>query len=109
MPKDVRIIPAQGSIDFSLSQGFVTSLIQLSDAGLLSIASTGPIQVGATTITGLRVAQSGFVGIGTISPTQNLHIQGNARLTGALFDRIIIQALKINFLYLQGLELLGHL
>lgn len=86
MPKDVRIIPAQGSIDFSLSQGFVTSLIQLSDAGLLSIASTGPIQVGATTLTGIRVAQNGFVGIGTISPTQNLHIQGNTRLTGALFD-----------------------
>ncbi|MFZ5376876.1 MAG: site-specific integrase [Patescibacteria group bacterium] len=32
------------------------------------------------------ITQVGNVGIGTTSPSQNLHIQGNARLTGALYD-----------------------
>ena len=57
MPKDVRIIPAQGSIDFSLNQGFVTSLIQLTDSGTLSIGSTGPIQIGTSTVVAIQVSR----------------------------------------------------
>jgi|688.fasta_scaffold01227_35 hypothetical protein len=30
--------------------------------------------------------QSGNVGVGTTTPTQSLHIQGNARITGAVYD-----------------------
>ena len=86
MPKDVRIIPAQGSIDFSLNQGFVTSLIQLTDLGTLSIGSTGPIQIGTSTVVAIQVSSNSFVGINTVSPTQNLHVQGNARITGGIFD-----------------------
>lgn len=33
---------------------------------------------------------SGNIGVGTTSPTQKLHIAGNARLTGALFDNLNI-------------------
>ena len=86
MPKDVRIIPAQGSIDFSLSQGFITSLIQLTNSGTLSIASTGPIQIGASNTVAIQIVSNNFVGINTVSPTQNLHVQGNLRLTGSLYD-----------------------
>ncbi len=86
MPKDVRIIPAQGSIDFSLSQGFITSLIQLTDSGTLSIASTGPIQIGASNTVAIQIVSNNFVGINTALPSQNLHVQGNFRLTGGLYD-----------------------
>ena len=86
MPKDVRIIPAQGSIDFSLNQGFVTSLIQLTDSGTLSIGSTGPIQIGTSTVVAIQVSSNSFIGINTVFPTQNLHVQGNARITGGIFD-----------------------
>ena len=86
MPKDVRIIPAQGSIDFSLSQGFITSLIQLTDSGTLSIASTGPIQIGASNTVAIQIVSNNFVGINTAIPSQNLHVQGNLRLTGGLYD-----------------------
>jgi hypothetical protein len=34
----------------------------------------------------LRVTGIGSVGIGTTNPTQTLHVQGNARITGGLYD-----------------------
>lgn len=34
----------------------------------------------------MRIDQSGYVGIGTTGPSQKLHVTGNARITGALYD-----------------------
>jgi hypothetical protein len=34
----------------------------------------------------LRVTGTGSVGIGTTNPSQTLHVQGNARVTGAVYD-----------------------
>ena len=34
----------------------------------------------------MRILANGDVGIGTTSPTQKLHVDGNARLTGAFYD-----------------------
>jgi hypothetical protein len=34
----------------------------------------------------MRITSVGNVGIGTTAPTQSLHVQGNERLTGALYD-----------------------
>ena len=34
----------------------------------------------------MRIDSSGNVGIGTISPSQKLHVQGNLRVTGAFYD-----------------------
>ena len=42
------------------------------------------IQVAATDV--MRLTSSGDVGIGTTSPSQKLHVSGNARITGAIYD-----------------------
>jgi hypothetical protein len=59
------------------------------------IFSTGEVGIGTTTKTGtasqrLQVTGgayvSGNLGIGTTNPSQTLHVQGNARVTGAVYD-----------------------
>jgi hypothetical protein len=61
----------------------------------VSTFTAGPVLIGTATSTGtasqpLQVTGgayvSGNLGIGTTNPSQSLHIQGNARLTGALYD-----------------------
>ena len=72
--------------------GIGTSLLVQGNAritGILTIG-TGSITLDGTnnTISGLTNTNiSGSLGIGTTNPTQNLHIQGNARLTDALYDK----------------------
>ena len=36
----------------------------------------------------VRLSSRGYFGIGTSSPTEELHVQGNMRLTGAYYDRL---------------------
>jgi hypothetical protein len=59
------------------------------------VAYGGNVAIGSTGLTGTSAQRlqvtggayvSGNLGIGTTNPTQSLHIQGNARLTGALYD-----------------------
>jgi hypothetical protein len=61
----------------------------------ISTFTNGPILIGTATSTGtasqrLQVTGgayvSGNLGIGTTNPTQTLHVQGNARITGAIRD-----------------------
>ena len=64
----------------------------------LSTFTNGPVLIGAATSTGtasqpLQVTGGAYfsgvgtgVGIGTTNPTQSLHVQGNARITGSLTD-----------------------
>ena len=59
------------------------------------VAYGGNVAIGSTGLTGTSAQRlqvtggayvSGNLGIGTTNPSQSLHIQGNARLTGALYD-----------------------
>ena len=59
------------------------------------VAYGGNVAIGSTGLTGtasqkLQVTGGGYVsgslGIGTTNPSQSLHVQGNVRVTGALYD-----------------------
>jgi hypothetical protein len=74
--------------------GGIGSITQLQVTGISTFIN-GPVLIGSGTSTGtasqpLQVTGgayvSGSVGIGTTNPTQSLHVQGSARLTGALYD-----------------------
>jgi hypothetical protein len=54
-----------------------------SSSGLLSAGDKINVGFGGTVI---ATNDDGFVGISTINPTQKLHIQGNLRLTGTIYD-----------------------
>ena len=56
--------------------------------GTLSIGSTGAfaLKFATNNIERVRILSTGEVGIGTTTPSQTLHIQGNARVTGAVYD-----------------------
>jgi hypothetical protein len=34
----------------------------------------------------MRITSAGYIGIGTLSPSQKLHVSGNVRITGAIYD-----------------------
>ena len=43
--------------------------------------------VGASTPSeAMRITSAGYIGIGTLSPSQKLHVSGNVRITGAIYD-----------------------
>jgi len=54
-----------------------------SDIGLLSAGDRITVGAGGTVIT---TTSGGLVGIGTTNPTQELHIRGDLRLTGTIYD-----------------------
>jgi hypothetical protein len=56
--------------------------------GLLSIGTidTAPFAIKTIDSTRLYITAAGDVGIGNTSPTQRLHVSGNARITGAIHD-----------------------
>jgi hypothetical protein len=54
----------------------------IANVGVATITSTLSVGTAGTTLTGI----GGSVGIGTSVPSQTLHIQGNARITGAVYD-----------------------
>jgi hypothetical protein len=64
--------------------------------GVYVISSNGSLTVGSITLNPfkvatnnaerLRVTETGNAGIGTTNPSQLFHVQGNARVTGAIYD-----------------------
>jgi hypothetical protein len=84
-----------GSI-FSVNDVSGIPSIDVDASGTVSlVAYGGNVAIGSTGLTGtasqkLQVSGGGYLsgslGIGTTNPSQSLHIQGNARLTGALYD-----------------------
>ena len=80
----------------------VTGISTLSNANATNLQVTGistftngPIFIGSGTSTGtalqgLQVTGGAYIststGIGTTNPSQILHVQGNARVTGAIYD-----------------------
>jgi hypothetical protein len=55
----------------------------ITNIGVATITSALNVGIGGTVIT---TTAAGLVGIGTTVPTQTLHVQGNARITGAFRD-----------------------
>ena len=89
-----------GSAVFATSPTLVTPSLGAASATSIVVSSgstftNGPILVGTATSTGtasqpLQVTGgayvSGSVGIGTTNPTQKLHVVGNVRITGGIYD-----------------------
>jgi hypothetical protein len=73
-----------GSVLFKWSNDFATSsgLVFNNDVGILT-ATRLDIGVGGTLFT---TADSGYIGIDEANPTQHLHVGGNLRLEGYLYD-----------------------
>jgi len=73
-----------GISNFFVTDGITTPLFSLrAPVGLTSQLMTA---VSPTNATYFSIASSGNVGIATSSPTQSLHVQGNTRITGGIFD-----------------------
>ena len=75
--KDVDAL--SGLDDFATS----SKLVFNSSVGILTIGNGLNVGSGGTIFT---IKPTGLVGIGTSSPTQELHIQGDLRLTGTVYD-----------------------
>ena len=88
-PPDVyiKISPPgnNGDVLFKDLDDFETSskLVFNSSVGILTIGNGLNVGSGGTIFT---IKPTGLVGIGTSSPTQELHIQGDLRLTGTVYD-----------------------
>ncbi len=65
--------------DFSTSP----SLVFNGSVGILTIGNGLNVGAGGTLFT---IKPTGLVGINTINPTQELHVQGDLRLTGTIYD-----------------------
>lgn len=64
----------------------VTGGAYVSDnVGIRTTAPLGPLQVGIGTTTFI-VTGIGSVGIGTTNPSRKLHVQGDVRITGGIYD-----------------------
>jgi len=68
---------------FNSSDEFSTDTRFAFDNGLLSAGDRITVGTGGTVITTTGI---GSVGIGTTNPTQELHLQGDLRLTGTIYD-----------------------
>ena len=71
-----------------LADDGVSSLIRYDNTNGLSIGTVGSKNVVLSTsdTERMRIDSSGNVGIAETTPTQKLHVSGNARVTGAIYD-----------------------
>jgi glutamate synthase domain-containing protein 3 len=86
-----------GSLAVDASDNFGTSVATSAD-GKTIIVGASTDEIGATTGTGVVYVfdetrdtyvysgPTGNIGIGTTNPSQSLHVQGNVRITGGLYD-----------------------
>ena len=74
-----------GGVLFKENNDFATSssLVFNSSVGILTIGNGLNVGTGGSIFT---VKPDGLVGIGTTDPTQELHIRGDLRLTGTIYD-----------------------
>ena len=84
----VRPPGANGSVLFKASDDFATSsdLVFNSNVGILTVGKGLNVGIGSTVLNAVGVGTSSMVGVGTVEATQNLHVQGNIRLTGTIYD-----------------------
>ena len=75
-PNEVLFVSA-GSTDFATDTRFIF------DDGLLKTGDRITVGAGGTVITTTGI---GSVGIGTTQPTENLHLEGDFRITGTIYD-----------------------
>jgi hypothetical protein len=65
------------SITNNLTSGSIFSVNDVSGIPSIDVNANGTVSI---------AAYSGNVGVGTTNPSQKLHVQGNARITGELYD-----------------------
>ena len=73
-----------GISNFFVTDGVASPLFNLKAP--VGLASELMSAVSPSNLPYFSIASSGNVGIATSSPTQPLHVQGNARITGGIFD-----------------------
>jgi hypothetical protein len=82
---DSRIALINSNSGTTSSDGFVMILEDDSEVHFLNRESAA-IKFSTAGIERMRIDSSGNVGIGITSPSQKLHVSGNARVTGAYYD-----------------------
>ena len=77
-----------GSVLFKALNEFATSsdLVFNNTVGILTVGKGLNVGIGSTVLNAVGVGTSSMVGVGTVEATQNLHVQGNIRLTGTIYD-----------------------
>ena len=75
-----------GSVLFKESNDFATStdLVFNNTVGILTVGNGLDVGIGGTFLT--VVSETGYVGLGTTVPTQELHLLGDIRLEGTIYD-----------------------
>jgi len=81
----VTVVPPgnNNSVLFKNGDDFSTDTRFTFDNGLFAAGDRITVGTGGTIVT---TNANGFVGIGTIDPTQRLHLDGNFRITGTIYD-----------------------
>jgi len=94
-----------GSVLFKESDEFATSpkLVFNSSVGIITVANGLDVGIGRTIFNAIGVGDSSYVGIGTDDPTQNLHLDGNLRITKTIYD-VNNDPGNIGELLLKGVE-----
>jgi hypothetical protein len=75
--------------DWTTASTKLVQVIDTTEQGYIEYNPNGAnygMSVGAGTSEWARFLQSGNLGIGTTNPSQTLHVQGNARVTGGIYD-----------------------
>ena len=85
MQLPLRVAPPgnNNSVLFKNNDDFATDARFTFDDGLFTAGDRITVGTGGTVITTTGI---GSVGLGTANPTQKLHLEGNARISGDIYD-----------------------